>query len=107
MYSIIVAEIPSIDPKLALQMAFKALNDSIGPNGLVPTLLVFGAYPRMTKMEAPSPTMTQRAAAIRKAMGEIRKSVASRQVNNALNTRNGPSTSLIHDLPLNSPVLVY
>jgi len=29
-------------------MAIKALNDSIGPNGLVPTLLVFGAFPRMS-----------------------------------------------------------
>lgn len=106
-YTIITTEIPDIDPELALQMAFKALNDSAGPNGLVPTLLVFGAYPRMTDMDAPSPTITQRAIAMRKAMEEVRKSVASRQVNDAINTRNGPSTSLIHDLPLNSPVLVF
>ena len=64
-YSIITAEIPGIEPELALQMAFKALNDSVGPNGLVPTLLVFGAYPRMTEMDAPSPTITQRTIAMR------------------------------------------
>ena len=31
-------------------MGVKALNDSLGPNGLVPTLLVFGAYPRMAEI---------------------------------------------------------
>jgi hypothetical protein len=31
-----------------LQMAVKAMNDTAGPDGLVPTLLVFGAYPRMS-----------------------------------------------------------
>ncbi len=103
-YSIIVAEILDIDPNSALQMTFKALNDSAGLNGLVPILLVFGAYLRMTEMDAPSPTITQRSITIRKAMEEVRKWVASRQVNDALNMRNGPSTTLIHDLPLNSPV---
>ena len=44
-YSIIMDEIPNIDANSALQMAFKAMNDSVGPNGLVHTLLVFGAYP--------------------------------------------------------------
>ena len=33
-----------IDKEMALQMAVKAVNDSAGPNGIVPTLLVFGAY---------------------------------------------------------------
>ena len=28
-------------------MAIKALNNSMGPNSLVPTLLVFGAFPRI------------------------------------------------------------
>jgi len=30
---------------MALQMAFKAINNTAGLEGLVPTLLVFGAYP--------------------------------------------------------------
>ena len=34
-----------INKDMALQMAVKAVNDTAGPNGLVPTLLVFGAYP--------------------------------------------------------------
>ena len=38
-------------------MAFKAINDSAGPKGLVPTLLVFRAYPQMVKSDVPSPTV--------------------------------------------------
>ena len=54
-------------------MAFKALNDTASPNGLVPTLLVFGVYPQMAELDAPSPTVTQRANAVKKAMAEICK----------------------------------
>ena len=70
-YSIITTEIPSIKPDLALQMSFKAINNSIGPNGLVSTLLVFGAYPKMTEHDALSPSITQRTVAIRKAIDEV------------------------------------
>jgi hypothetical protein len=52
-------------------MAFKAINDTIGPNGLVPTLLVYGALPRMVEYDAPLPTITQRSVALKKAMLEI------------------------------------
>jgi hypothetical protein len=56
-YQIIVSEIPELDKNIALQMAFKAINNSAGPNGLVPTLLVFKAYPRIVKSNAPSSTV--------------------------------------------------
>ena len=39
-------------------MAFKAINDSVGPNGLIPTLLVYSAYPRMLEYETPTTTST-------------------------------------------------
>jgi len=92
---------------MALQMAFKALNDSVGPNGLVPTLLVFGAYPQMVDLDAPLPIVVQRSIALRKAMEEIKKLRAECQVSNALNSRNGPHVDAIHDLPINSPILVW
>jgi hypothetical protein len=34
---------------MALQMTFKAINDFISLNSLVFTLLVYSAYPQMTK----------------------------------------------------------
>jgi hypothetical protein len=87
-------------------MAFKALNDTARPNRLVPTLLVFGIYPRIAKSDPPVPTVIQRAAVIKRAIAEIRKIRAEQQVTEALRTRNGPRTNDIHDLPLNSEVLV-
>jgi hypothetical protein len=38
-------ELPDISAEAALQMAVKAVNDIAGLDGLIPTLLVFGAYP--------------------------------------------------------------
>jgi hypothetical protein len=106
-YQIASEELPDLDRDAALQMAFKAINDTAGPDGIVPTLLVFGAYPRLVESDAPSPTVSHRATVLKKAMEEVRKLRAKRQVNDALNQRNGPSTSAIKDLPLNSDVLVW
>jgi hypothetical protein len=36
---------PDINKDMVLQIAFKAINNTTGPDRLVPTLLVFGAYP--------------------------------------------------------------
>ena len=88
-------------------MAVKAVNDTAGPDGLVPTLLVYGAYLRMSNLDPPAPSVTDRAAVIRKAMAEIVKLRAKQTVNSALHHRNGPDTTPIHDLPLNSEVLVW
>jgi len=99
-YEIISLELNGASEELVLQMAVKAVNDSAGPDGLVPTLLVFGAYPRMTDDSPPSLSITQRAEAIRKASKEVRRLYATRQVNDALGMRNGPNTSNMLDLPL-------
>ena len=96
-YSIITTKIPGIEPESALQMSFKAINNLLGPNGLVSTLLVFGAYPKMTESDASSPSITQHAMAIRKAINEDRKCTTSQQDNDALNTCNRSSTAAVHD----------
>jgi hypothetical protein len=56
-YRIITIELLDISKDIALQMAFKAINDSAGPNSLIPTLLVFGAYPRIVESDVPNPTV--------------------------------------------------
>ena len=38
-------------------MAFKTINNSIGPNSFIPTLLVFKAYLYMVKSNTPNPTV--------------------------------------------------
>ncbi|KAF1360357.1 hypothetical protein EJ07DRAFT_165511 [Lizonia empirigonia] len=90
-----------------LQMAVKAVNDTAGPDGLVPTLLVFGIYPRLSKTSPPSPSITARAKAIKNAMAEVRKIKAKRQVNDALATRNGPNVIETLQLPIQSSVKVW
>ena len=88
-------------------MAVKAVNDSAGPDGIVPTLLVFGAYPRITELDPPSLSITHRAEAIQKATKEVREINARRQVNEALKMRNGPDTLPTLSLPINSDVRVW
>ena len=44
-YKIISLELEDVSKELTLQMAVKAINNSASPDRLVPTLLVFGAYP--------------------------------------------------------------
>jgi len=87
-------------------MAVKAVNNTASPNGLVPTLLVFGAYLRITNLDPPTPLITVRATAVRKVIAEIAKLQARKSVNDALRHRNGPNTTPLHDLPLNLEVLV-
>jgi hypothetical protein len=87
-------------------MAVKAVNNTAGPNRLVPTLLVYGAYLRISNLGPPALSIIERAAIIQKAIAEIAKLRAKQTVNNALYYHNGPNTTLVYDLPLNSKVLI-
>ena len=77
-----------------------------GPNGLVPTLLVYGAYLRISNLDPSTPSIIEQVAIIRKAIAEIVKLRAKQTINNALYHRNGPNTTLVYNLPLNSKVLI-
>jgi hypothetical protein len=57
--------------ELALQIAVKAVNDLASPDGIIPTLLVFGAYPRITNDSSPLFFITKKTKTIRKAIKEI------------------------------------
>jgi hypothetical protein len=105
-YQILASELPDTSKDLILQMAVKAINDSAGPDGIVPTLLVFGAYPRMSRDSPPSPSVIERAEAIQKAMKEVRRLHAERQIKDALSMRNGPNIDNLLKLPLQSDVRV-
>ncbi len=91
----------------AFQIAVKSVNDIASPNGLVSTLLVFAVYLRMHSMDPATPTIIQRAAAIEKAMREVRKIHVEQQVAGAINSRNDPQVDSVHDLSINSDVLVF
>jgi hypothetical protein len=88
-------------------MAIKAVNDTAGPDGLVPTLLVFSTYPRITTTDTLSLTVTERGKAITKAMKQIAEPHVKRQVTDALRQRNGPNISDTLDVLIGEDVLVY
>ena len=56
-----------------MQIAVKAINNTASLDGLVPTLLVYGAYLKINKLDPPTPSITEQAAVIQKAMAEIIK----------------------------------
>ena len=54
-------------------MAVKAINNTAGFDGLVPTFLVYEAYLRINNLDPPAPSIIEQAAVIWKAMAEIVK----------------------------------
>jgi hypothetical protein len=96
-----------VSKKIALQMTVKAINDTVDFDELMLTLLMFETYFRMHVMNLSISSITQRAIAIEKAMIEIKKLRAERQIVDALNTRNDFTVISIHDLSINSNVLIW
>ena len=88
-------------------MAVKAINNSAGLDGIVSTFLVFGAYPQITKIDAPSPSVIKRAEAIYIVIKEVHRLQAECQVKDVLAIRNGPNTISILSLPILSEVRVW
>ena len=75
-------------------MAVKAINDTTGLDGLVPTLLAYGAYLRMSNLDPPAPSITDQAAVIRKAMAEMVKLQVTKRVERIEDKENGTSKSV-------------
>ncbi len=88
-------------------MIVKAVNDTVDLDELMFTLLIFDVYSRMHVMNSSILSINQRTMIIEKAMIEMRKFRAERQVADALNTRNDLIVTSIHDLSLNSNVLIW
>ena len=87
-------------------MAVKVTNNTAGPDSLVPTLLVFGTFSRISINNTPSTTTIKRGKAIKKAIKEVAELHAKRHVNKALRTRNGPNITDVLGLALREEVLV-
>ena len=81
-------------------MAVKAVNDLTGPNRIILTLLVFSTYPRLTKMDPLSLSVTKRTEAIYTVTKEVRRLYIERQVKNIFAIYNSPDTKITLDLPL-------
>src|SRR5881628_2649395 len=71
-WNIINQDVPATNAKdraANLQAAIKTVNDSIGPNGLIPTLLVFGTLPHLAlPTDSTTPNITQHTTTLHHAM---------------------------------------
>jgi hypothetical protein len=56
-----------------IQMAFKACNDTAGPNRLCPTYIVYGIFPRINKESPPSPSINEKIEVMKKATKDRKK----------------------------------
>lgn len=64
-FLIIKYEAPDLDNEATVQMAVESVNDSVGPDGLLPTLLVFSSIPGFGPLShSPTPSSMKRALAL-------------------------------------------
>jgi hypothetical protein len=93
--------------QIAVRVALKALNDSVGPNGLIPTFLVFGAMPQLPMLRKNRPLQRSRGEkwAISTAMKEYRTYVAEQRIREALESRQTDSVKQAYSR--GATVLVY
>jgi len=78
---------PNQHADLRLALTVKAINDSAGPHGLVPSLLVFGVLPRMPHAPSEFPNHDERMKTMQTARNEYEAIIASSRVNKALSKK--------------------
>jgi hypothetical protein len=101
-------DIPSLPDDVSLRVAVKAINDTVGPNGLVPTLLDFGTMPQLTLMQgslSPYTGQEQRDIALRAATAEYQKYVNERRLKEVLRAK--PSLAMNCIYQPGDSVLIY
>lgn len=100
-FKTIKAELLDLDKEDTLGLALKAANDSVGPDGFVPTLLLFGVLLCLGKTIIRATPLTFRAALVMQKVTEsISDHLAMRQVRDAMSARDGPNATGIHDTPM-------
>jgi hypothetical protein len=73
-------EFPHVGPALLLRIAVKAINDTMGTNGIVPSLLVFGVVPRFPPMSIDLPKQRDRMATLAAAQMEMSATVSETEL---------------------------
>ena len=94
-YRKIMSENPQSSHERALAAAVKAMNDTLGPEGLFRSVFMFGEFSRaLTKSETPSerPILEERASVAQSARKKMGKIMAEKRIRRALHRRT-PSAS--------------
>jgi hypothetical protein len=82
------------------------VNDTAGPDRLIPTLLVYSAYPCMSREDKLTLLNTERARAIERVIDDVRRSNAKIAITKAMRTTHGLDVAAVLGLLLNVKVLV-
>lgn len=98
-------DFPSLDDDYGLQLAVEAVNDTAGPNGFVPTLLVLGILPRALITPIHLSQQKERMEAMRTACDEMTKTISRRRLSTALDSNVPAATSL--DVLVGSEILFH
>ena len=76
-----------MDRNLVLRLAIKARNETLVPEELVPSLLVFGCIPRFPTVDSIVPSQAKRMLAIQEAKKEMVCIVAQLRIRKALSSK--------------------
>lgn len=107
-HKIIKSEGLDIDEYSTLRMAVEGIYNSVGPEGIACTLLVYDSRPHLGLPHNILARSTfQQTAALQKATVEMTRCFARSQVRSALTARNGPNDFETHSMPIGRPALVY
>ena len=104
-YRKIEMEHPRHPKEIILALANKAMNDTMGPEGLVPSLLVFGVIPRVSAATSELPEHAVRLSMMQTARDEMESITARLRLKTVLRSRLPKATHSI--LTEGDPVLVW
>lgn len=85
----------SLTDEAALRLSVSAMNHTMGPEGLTPSLLVFGAQPRFPAPNTALPNQRERMKALRNARAEMEAITAELRVRQALLSRAPQAASFV------------
>lgn len=89
-------------------MVVKSINDSVGKDGLVPTLLAYSCLLRLgIPHDTRHPDIMQQRLAVHEAVDFKTKVFADSQVREDFSHRNGPNICDVGNAPLGSPLLCF
>ena len=99
------ADYPQAHEEILLGIAVKAMNDTIGEKGLVPSFLAFGTTPRFPIISTEPPSEAERMKLLTSAQIEMNAIVVERRIQAALTRQIPPAADRIYQI--GDEVLVF
>jgi len=83
------------------------MNNTVGLDGLISTLLVYSAYPYISREDKLTPSNTEQVRAIKYIIDDVRRLNAKIAITKAIRTTRGLDVAAVLGLSLNIKVLVW